>query len=50
MYAAESLGCGEKVLEFRLRRNVQDAPLPPPVKAEILRLRKRAFFAARRAG
>jgi hypothetical protein len=48
-YAAESPGCGEKLLELGLRRNASGIPLPQPIKAEILRLRKRAFLAVKRA-
>jgi hypothetical protein len=43
-YAAESPGCGEKLLELRLRRNGPGAPRPQPVLAGILRLCKRAFL------
>jgi hypothetical protein len=48
-YAAEGPGCGEKLLKLWLRRSTPDTPHPQPVKAGILRLRFRAFFAAKRA-
>jgi hypothetical protein len=48
-YVVESPSCGEELPELWLQRNAQDAPLLQPFPAGILRLRKSAFFTAKRA-